>query len=190
MRVGIFTEVYKPYVSGVVTSILMLKKSLEDLGHEVYVVTINMDKVKYEYDEKERVLRVPGINSGIYDNFKVSSIYPIKSTNRIKKWNLDIIHTHTEGSMGTYGRLLGKQFNIPIIVLSQMSMIKYEDIDFTSIDIEEVKKISPALTPIIDVADRFIVFYIKSKENKEYMLKELKNTFGETREFDIREILN
>ena len=47
MRVGIFTEVYKPYVSGVVTSILMLKKSLEDLGHEVYVVTINMDKVKY-----------------------------------------------------------------------------------------------------------------------------------------------
>ena len=79
MRVGIFTEVYKPYVSGVVTSILMLKKSLEDLGHEVYVVTINMDKVKYEYDEKERVLRVPGINSGIYDNFKVSSIYPIKS---------------------------------------------------------------------------------------------------------------
>lgn len=115
MRVGIFTEVYKQYVSGVVTSILMLKKSLEDLGHEVYVVTINMDKVKYEYDEKERVLRVPGINSGIYDNFKVSSIYPIKSTNRIKKWNLDIIHTHTEGSMGTYGRLLGKQFNIPIV---------------------------------------------------------------------------
>ena len=27
MRIGIFTEVYKPYVSGVVTSILMLKKS-------------------------------------------------------------------------------------------------------------------------------------------------------------------
>ena len=43
------------------------------------------------------------------------SLYPIKSTNRIKKWNLDIIHTHTEGSMGTYGRLLGKQFNIPIV---------------------------------------------------------------------------
>ena len=83
-----------------------------------------------------------------------------------------------------------KQYDVPVIVLSRMSMIKYEDIDFTSIDIEEVKKISPALTPILDVADRFIVFYIKSKENKEYMLKELKNTFGETREFDIREILN
>ena len=49
MRIGLFTEVYKPYVSGVVTSIMMLKKSLEQLGHEVYIVSINMDKVKYEY---------------------------------------------------------------------------------------------------------------------------------------------
>ena len=115
MRVGIFTEVYKPYVSGVVTSILMLKKSLEDLGHEVYVVTINMDKAKYEYDDKEKVLRVPGIETGIYDNFKFSSIYPIIPISRIKKWKLDIIHTHTEGTMGAYGRLLAKQFNIPVV---------------------------------------------------------------------------
>ncbi len=115
MRIGIFTEVYKPYVSGVVTSVLMLKKSLEDLGHDVYVVTINMDKMKYEYDEKEHVLKVPGIESGIYDNFMISSIYPIKALKTIKKWKLDIIHTHTEGSMGTYGRLLSKQFNIPVV---------------------------------------------------------------------------
>lgn len=115
MRIGIFTEVYTPYVSGVVTSILMLKKSLEDLGHTVYVVTINQDKMKYEYDEKERVLRVPGLETGIYENFKFSSVYPIRPTKRIKKWNLDIIHTHTEATMGTYGRLLAKQFNIPVI---------------------------------------------------------------------------
>lgn len=115
MRIGIFTECYKPYISGVVTSILMLKKSLEDLGHQVYIVTINMEKMKYEYDEKERVLSVPGIDSGIYDSFKISSIYPIKSTNIIRKWKLDIIHTHTEGSMGTYGRLLAKQFGIPVV---------------------------------------------------------------------------
>ena len=115
MRVGIFTEVYKPYVSGVVTSIMMLKKSLESLGHSVYIVSINMDKMKYEYDEDEKNIKIPGIESGIYDNFKVSSIYSIKATKQIKKWKLDIIHTHTEGSMGTYGRLLAKQFNIPVV---------------------------------------------------------------------------
>lgn len=115
MRIGIFTEVYTPYVSGVVTSILMLKKSLEDLGHTVYVVTINQDKLKYEYDEKEKILRVPGIETGIYDNFKFSSIYHVRTTSKIKKWKLDIIHTHTEGTMGTFGRLIAKQFNIPVV---------------------------------------------------------------------------
>lgn len=115
MRIGIFTEVYRPYVSGVVTSVVMLKKSLEELGHDVYVVTINTDKMKYEYEEKEKILKIPGIESGIYDNFKISSIYSIKATKRIKKWNLDIIHTHTEGSMGLYGRLLAKQFDIPVV---------------------------------------------------------------------------
>lgn len=115
MRIGLFTEVYKPYISGVATSVMMLKKSLEKMGHKVYVVTINLDAMKYEYDEKERVLRVPGIESGIYENIKVSSIYPIRSTNIISKWKLDIIHTHTEGSIGSYGRLLAKQFNIPVV---------------------------------------------------------------------------
>ena len=115
MRIGIFTEVYTPYVSGVVTSILMLKKSLEDLGHTVYIVTINQDKLKYEYDEKEKILRVPGIDTGIYDNFKFSSVYHVRTASKIKKWKLDIIHTHTEGTMGTYGRLIAKQFNIPVV---------------------------------------------------------------------------
>ncbi len=115
MRIGIFTETYKPYVSGVVTSIIMLKKSLEQLGNEVYIVTINQNGIKYEYDEKEKILRVPGIDSKIYDDLKISSIYPIKSLLKIKKWNIDIIHTHTEGTMGTYGRLLAKQFNIPVV---------------------------------------------------------------------------
>ena len=84
MRIGIFTETYKPYVSGVVTSIIMLKKSLEQLGNEVYIVTINQNGIKYEYDEKEKILRVPGIDSKIYDDLKISSIYPIKSLLKIK----------------------------------------------------------------------------------------------------------
>ena len=80
-----------------------------------------------------------------------------------------------------------KNFNIPIIVLSYMGY-KFEHKDFTNIDEEEVKKTSPSLTPIIDVADRFIVF--SDNGNKQYLLKELKNSFGETSEFDIRDLLN
>ena len=114
MRIGIFTETYTPYISGLVTSELMLKNALEKKGHEVYVVTANLTSSKYEYDEKERVLRIPGIPTGIYDS-RLTSIYPIKAINKIKSWNLDVIHSQTEFAIGTFARLFAKQYNIPIV---------------------------------------------------------------------------
>ena len=114
MRIGIFTETYTPYISGLVTSELMLKKALEKKGHEVYIVTANLESFHYEYDEKERVLRIPGIPTGIYDS-RLTSIYPLQALNKIKSWNLDVIHSQTEFAIGTFARLFAKQYNIPIV---------------------------------------------------------------------------
>lgn len=114
MRIGIFSETYTPYISGLVTSEVMLKKALEKKGHEVYVVTANLDSFKYNYDEKEKVLRIPGIPTGIYDS-RLTSIYPIQAVNKIKSWKLDVIHSQTEFAIGTFARLLAKQFNIPLV---------------------------------------------------------------------------
>ena len=47
MRVGIFTESYPPLVNGVSTSILMLQRALEKEGHEVFIITVGNDKLKY-----------------------------------------------------------------------------------------------------------------------------------------------
>ncbi len=114
MRIGIFTETWAPYISGLVTSEVMLKNALEKQGHEVYVVTANLDSFKYEYDEKERVLKVPGIPTGIYDS-RLTSIYPIRAINKIKSWKLDVIHSQTEFAIGTFARLFAKQYNIPLV---------------------------------------------------------------------------
>lgn len=81
-----------------------------------------------------------------------------------------------------------KQYDIPFIILSQISSVKFKSVEFNTIDLEEAKEISPALAPIIDASDRFIIFY--DNGNKEYLLKELKNSFGETKTFDIRDLLN
>ena len=114
MRIGIFTETYTPYISGLVTSEVMLKKALEKKGHEVYVVTANLETFHYEYDEKEKILRIPGIPTGIY-NSRLTSIYPLQALNKIKSWNLDIIHSQTEFAIGSFARLFAKQYNIPIV---------------------------------------------------------------------------
>ena len=114
MRIGIFTETYTPYISGLVTSEVMLKNALEKQGHEVYVVTANLESFKYEWNEEERVLKVPGIPTGIYDS-RLTSIYPIQAVNKIRGWKLDVIHSQTEFAIGTFARLFAKQFNIPLV---------------------------------------------------------------------------
>ena len=114
MRIEIFTETYTPYISGLVTSEVMLKHALEKLGHEVYVVTANLENFKYSYDEKERVLKIPGIPTGIYDS-RLTGIYPIKAIKKIKSWNLDVIHSQTEFAIGTFARIFGKQYGIPVV---------------------------------------------------------------------------
>lgn len=114
MRIGIFTETYAPYISGLVTSEIMLKNALEKKGHEVYVVTANLESYHYDYDEEEKILRIPGIPTGIY-NARLTSIYPIQAVNKIKGWKLDVIHSQTEFAIGTFARLFSKQFNIPLV---------------------------------------------------------------------------
>lgn len=112
MRIGLFSDTYPPFINGVSTSVLMLKQGLEKLGHEVYVVTINSES--FCYKEEENILKVPGIPCGIFD-YRISGVYPLKALKIIKKWNLDVIHTHTEFSIGTFARLISKQYNIPLV---------------------------------------------------------------------------
>ena len=114
MRIGLFTDTYPPYINGVSTSIAMLKKALEKKGHQVFVVAINPENGKYSYEENGKVIRIPGIPIPIYD-YRLSGIYPVRIIKKIRKWNLDVIHSHTEFGVGTFARIIAKQFNIPLV---------------------------------------------------------------------------
>ena len=114
MRIGLFTDTYPPYINGVSTSVCMLKHALEKKGHQVFVVTVNNDSLKYDFEENDTVIRIPGIPIGIYD-YRLTGVYPLRATNIIKKWNLDVIHSHTEFGVGTFARIIAKQLNIPLV---------------------------------------------------------------------------
>ncbi len=113
MRIGIFTDTYPPFINGVSTSIISLEKALKEKGHQVFIVTVNPDDMSYKLED-ENHLRIPGIPIGIYD-YRLTGIYPLKAINTIKEWNLDIIHSHTEFGIGTFARIIAKQFNIPLV---------------------------------------------------------------------------
>lgn len=114
MRIGLFTDSYPPYINGVSTSVYNLREALKKLGHTVYIVTVNDSIIKHEYDEKEKILRIPGIPIGIYD-YRLSEIYSISTVKMIKNWNLDVIHSHTEFGIGIFARILSKKFKIPLV---------------------------------------------------------------------------
>ena len=114
MNIGLFTDSYPPYINGVSTSVYNLREALKKLGHTVYIVTVNDSIIKHEYDEKEKILRIPGIPIGIYD-YRLSEIYPVSTVKMIKKWKLDVIHSHTEFGVGIFARILAKKFKIPLV---------------------------------------------------------------------------
>ena len=114
MRIGIFTDTYPPFINGVSTSIAMLERALEEKGHEVFIVTVNNENMTYKYENENKIIRIPGIPIGIYD-YRLSGVYPIRAVETIKKWNLDIIHSHTEFGIGTFARIMAKQLDIPLV---------------------------------------------------------------------------
>ncbi|MDD2518981.1 MAG: glycosyltransferase [Bacilli bacterium] len=113
MRIGIFTDTYPPFINGVSTSILVLQRALEKKGHTVFIITVNNEKLSYNLTDS-KIIRVPGIPVGIYD-YRLTGIYPIRAIQKIKNLNLDVIHSQTEFGVGTFARIIAKQFDIPLV---------------------------------------------------------------------------
>lgn len=114
MKIGIFADTYEPFISGVTTSIVMLKEALEKMGHIVYVVTANLENRKFIYDKDKRIIYIPGIKTGIYET-RLTNIYSKKALNIIKEWNLDVIHSQTEFGIGAFSRIVSKRLDIPVV---------------------------------------------------------------------------
>lgn len=114
MKIGIFTDAYEPHISGVTTSIKMLKEALEKMGHIVYIVTANLEKKEFKYDDKNKIIYIPGIKTGIYET-RLTSIYSKKAMAIIKTWDLDVIHSQTEFGIGYFSRIVSKKLDIPVV---------------------------------------------------------------------------
>ncbi len=112
MRIGIFTDSYRPYTSGVVTSIVTFKEELIQLGHEVYIFAPSYP----DYHEQEQgVYRFYSLPSPTNPDFTLAiPVLPgIKML--VKKLNLDIIHVHSPFTMGRVGLHYARKYKIPIV---------------------------------------------------------------------------
>ncbi len=112
MKIGIFTDCYYPQVNGVVTSVLMLEEELIKLGHDVTIVTV---KVPKHIDDKDNIMRVNSIPFSRWKEFRLGFPFFSETYKDIMNMNFDLIHTHTEFSMGLLGKYMARSLDIPIL---------------------------------------------------------------------------
>lgn len=123
MKIGLFVDAYVPEINGVVTAVKTLFDAINNHGDEAYVITTNPFSNKTIFDNN--VIRIPGIRLKKLYDYRVAWIYNRKAVKMIKKIHLDVIHVHTEASIGIFGRILAKKFDIPLIYTYHTMYIDY-----------------------------------------------------------------
>lgn len=111
MRIAFFTDDYLPYVHGVTTSIQNYRQALEAMGHEVWIVA-PQPKQKDFVENDDHVIRMPSINSYIFDKRPVSLLYP-GIARKLYKYNFDVVHSHTQFYLFVIAGMVAKKQNIP-----------------------------------------------------------------------------
>lgn len=111
MKIAFFTDDYLPYVHGVITSMRNYRQALEALGHEVYIVAPSPKMKGYE-DDDDHIIRLPSVNSYVFDNRPVSLVYP-GIARKLDAYEFDIIHSQTQFYVGVIAALVAKRQCIP-----------------------------------------------------------------------------
>jgi glycosyltransferase involved in cell wall biosynthesis len=110
MNIGYFTDVYDPECNGVVFSLHQFEDELEKRGNLVYVFAPkNRRGFK---DTRPRVTRFPSIPSFMYPGIRLAMPGLPTLVTKIKKYNLDIIHSHTP-VLGPWAEFVSLRLGIP-----------------------------------------------------------------------------
>lgn len=111
MKIGLFTDSYLPYTSGVVRSIQTFNEELGSMGHEVFIFAPNYRNCV----EEERVFRFASIPSPTNRDFSLAVPFSPRLKPTIKRLNLDIIHVHSPFLLGRLGARYARKLGIPLV---------------------------------------------------------------------------
>ncbi|OPY57341.1 MAG: Alpha-monoglucosyldiacylglycerol synthase [Pelotomaculum sp. PtaU1.Bin035] len=111
MKIGIFTDSYLPYTSGVVRSIQTFTEELTNHGHEVFIFAPSYRNCRKE----SRIFRFSSIPSPTNHDFTLAMPFSIRLRPTIKKLNLDLIHVHSPFLLGRLGARYARMLGIPLV---------------------------------------------------------------------------
>lgn len=112
MKVLIATDLYKPQINGVVTSVSNLSDELKKLGIEVRILTLSKSFKSYY---ENGVYYISSFPVKIYPDIRASlSVIDPVILSAIE-WNPDIVHTQSEFSTFNFARVIATGAKCPIV---------------------------------------------------------------------------
>lgn len=112
VRIGFFTDSYRPYMSGVVRSIDTLIAELSALGHETFVFAPGYPS----HTRREgNVFRFVSIPSPAHREFRLGIPVSWRLAGTAADLRLDLVHVHAPFLLGQLGARLARRRGIPLV---------------------------------------------------------------------------
>lgn len=112
MRIGIFSNAYKPIINGVVNCIDLIRQGLLKRGHEVFVFAPRFPGFK---DQEPGIFRFPSVSLTTKIKFPIAIPFAGSALKVIPTLNLDLIHSHHPFLMGVVGEKFARRLKIPLV---------------------------------------------------------------------------
>ncbi len=113
MKILITTDLFRPSVNGVVTSVVNLTKGLEAKGHEVRILTLSPDHHSFT---KDNVCYIGSVDTGrIYPGTHFRIHRPKQFIKELITWHPDVVHSQCELSTFSIARRIANACRSPLI---------------------------------------------------------------------------
>lgn len=122
MRISLFTNAYKPAISGVVTSIARFRKGLQAQGHEVHIFAPEYESFS---DDEPYIFRFPALD--LSEQLNVSLVVPIRNLMwpAVRGVKPALIHSQHPLLMGDIAAAFARQLKVPLVFTFHTQYEKY-----------------------------------------------------------------
>lgn len=124
MRIGFFTDTYRPQTNGITYVIDIMRKNLEDMGHEVFIFAPGQTRSGYE-DNDDHIIRFPALKGFFYDDYLTSVFFPPQEIRRIREYDLDLVQFFTPSQVGLLGCAVAKKYKLPLVCQYSTDLYEY-----------------------------------------------------------------
>ncbi len=108
LRIGLFTECYRPIQNGIVSSVDALARAVRDRGHEAIIITPHMPH--YRDDDRAQVLRIASLPLPTPTAYRLTVPYVPAALG-----DLSIVHAHSPFVTGVLAAAHARRGRLPLV---------------------------------------------------------------------------